>query len=226
MIRAFIAVELPGALKEEVSALQAKMQEARADVKWVESENLHLTLKFLGEVPEEKIPLLIQEFEHWPRVMPRRFDPAARSSADPSRLVEERVEDCLSTAGKSSAAAGPVARPFTITLEGIGAFPRTTSPRIIWVGIGEGKESLINLARWVEECCSRLGFPSEERPFSAHLTIGRVHSKDRLAGLIKELQVVEFKAATPAPVNHLTLFQSTLSSKGPTYTPLAKIPLG
>lgn len=190
MIRAFIAVELPDALKQEVAQLQAEFKQTGADVKWLESASLHLTLKFLGDIPEEK------------------------------------VEDCLSTAGRSSAAAGPVARPFTITLEGIGAFPKTTYPRVIWVGVGEGKESLVNLARCVEEICSRLGFAPEERPFSAHLTIGRLRSQNQLAGLIKKLQVAEFKGATPAPVNRLILFQSTLSPKGPTYTPLAEIPLG
>ncbi len=115
---------------------------------------------------------------------------------------------------------------FSFQLEGIGAFPRTTSPRVLWVGVNEGEKQLVELAGIVEKVCAGLGFPQEERPFSAHLTIGRVRSNNGLASLIKKLQVAEFRGDTPAPVNHLTLFQSTLSPQGPTYTPLAKLSLG
>jgi len=82
------------------------------------------------------------------------------------------------------------------------------------------------LAQAVERACSGLGFPAEERSFSAHLTIGRVRSRDRLAPLVKKLQVAEFRGGTPAPVSRLVLFQSILSPHGPTYIPLAEIPLG
>lgn len=185
MMRCFIAVELPDALKQEVAEIQAEFKQTGADVKWVESASLHLTIKFLGDIGEDKISALKES-------LPFTLHPSS----------------------------------FTITLEGIGAFPKTIFPRVIWVGVGEGKESLVNLARYVEEICSRLGFAPEERPFSAHLTIGRVRSRQGLAPLIKKLQVAEFRGSVPAPVSQLTLFQSTLSPKGPTYTPLAEIPLG
>ena len=230
MMRCFIAVELPDALKQEVAQLQAEFKRTGADVKWVEPASLHLTIKFLGDVPEEKVAALTQEFKakRWPRVLPpSELPPAVLGQSSPAfqtRHMEWRGAQLRAAGGISSAS--PVASPFTITLEGIGAFPKTTYPRVIWVGVGEGKESLVNLARCVEEICSRLGFASEERRFCAHLTIGRLRSQNKLAGLIKKLQGVEFKAATPAPVDRLILFQSTLSSKGPTYTPLAEIPLG
>ena len=116
--------------------------------------------------------------------------------------------------------------PFILTLEGIGAFPGTTRPRVIWIGVSEGKEKLIGLAKAVEEACGGLGFPAEERPFSPHLTIGRTRSQKGIARLVKQLQLAEFKGKTPAPVDRLTLFWSTLSPRGPTYTKLAEIPLG
>ena len=228
MIRAFIAVELPEALRHEVAALQATLRAtgaptsalpglgdlaahpargrgsraAGADVAWVKPANLHLTLKFLGNIDEKQ------------------------------RIA---MSDQLLATAKTR-------KPFTIHLEGIGAFPSTRSPRVIWVGVTKGQEALTALAQAVEQACAGLGFLKEERPFSAHLTIGRVRSRpvrhpaargamshgarDRLAGLIKQLQVVEFRGATPAPVDHVTLFQSTLSPQGPTYTALATLPLG
>ncbi|MCX5707475.1 MAG: RNA 2',3'-cyclic phosphodiesterase [Candidatus Omnitrophica bacterium] len=52
-MRAFIAIELPQEIKDVLAKLQAKLKLAGADVKWVEPKNIHLTLKFLGEIDEQ-----------------------------------------------------------------------------------------------------------------------------------------------------------------------------
>lgn len=179
-MRLFFAVDLTDIARQEVSALQEPLRAACADVKWIEPENLHLTLKFFGEVREERLPELQQ---------------AAREAA-------------ASTS------------PFPIYLEGVGAFPGTRHPRVIWVGVGEGKQPLEALARTLEQACERLGFPPEERPFSAHLTIGRSRSGS------EPLTAPPFKTSEPIRVDRLVLFQSKLSPHGPIYTPLAEIPLG
>ncbi len=57
-IRAFIAVELPEAVKEYLSTLSDELKRARGDVKWVRPESIHLTLKFLGTVRLELVPAL------------------------------------------------------------------------------------------------------------------------------------------------------------------------
>jgi len=54
--RTFVAVELAPANRAAAEKLIARLQATSADVKWVEPENLHLTLKFLGEVPTREIP--------------------------------------------------------------------------------------------------------------------------------------------------------------------------
>ncbi|MBI1953297.1 MAG: RNA 2',3'-cyclic phosphodiesterase [Candidatus Omnitrophica bacterium] len=184
-MRAFIAVELTDALKEEAASLQADLRATGADVKWVEPAHLHLTLKFLGEIQENQV---------------------------------EPLKSALTASVQGLS-------PFATSLEGIGAFPSTTRPRVIWVGVSQGKEALERLAGQVEEACAGLGFAGEERPFSAHLTIGRVRGPDRVASLIKKLQVVEFHGNAPAPIDRVILFQSILSPHGPAYTPLAEIPL-
>ena len=185
-MRAFIAVELPEALRREVAALQDTLKATGADVKWVEPANLHLTLKFLGDIAEI-------------RVTP--------------------ITEALRTATRHVAS-------FTMRLAGVGAFPSTRSPRVVWVGVKDGQAPLRELAEAVEQACAGAGFPTEGRPFSPHLTIGRVRSQNRVAGLVKQLQVAAFQGTAPAPVGRLTLVQSTLSPRGPTYTPLADIPLG
>jgi 2'-5' RNA ligase len=51
-MRAFIAIELPEAVQSELARLQGQLAKAEADVKWVEEDNLHVTMRFLGEIPE------------------------------------------------------------------------------------------------------------------------------------------------------------------------------
>ena len=57
-IRAFIAIEIDPDIRERLEKLQQKLRPARADLKWVKAENIHLTLAFLGRLPVEKVPLL------------------------------------------------------------------------------------------------------------------------------------------------------------------------
>ncbi len=185
-MRLFVAVELSEQARAEVAALQAELRRSGADVKWVEPENLHLTLKFLGETAEEKVAAL--------------------------------------TGALRQAAAE--ARPFSISMEGLGAFPQNQHPRVLWTGIKEGRQPLEELAAGVEEACSRLGFPSGERPFSAHLTIGRVRSPAGLGPLVQRLRETRFGPSDRVEVRRAVLFRSVLSPQGPVYRALAELPLG
>jgi 2'-5' RNA ligase len=54
-VRTFIAIELPPDVKTVIADFQNKLKKHRPDVSWIKPENMHLTLKFLGEVEENKI---------------------------------------------------------------------------------------------------------------------------------------------------------------------------
>jgi 2'-5' RNA ligase len=54
-MRTFISIELSDEIKNKIGKLIGKLRETNAPVKWVEPKNLHITLKFLGEVPNEEI---------------------------------------------------------------------------------------------------------------------------------------------------------------------------
>jgi 2'-5' RNA ligase len=54
-MRTFIAIELPDEIKKQIGQVQAPLKKTKAFVSWVKPGNIHVTLKFLGEVPEEKI---------------------------------------------------------------------------------------------------------------------------------------------------------------------------
>ena len=60
MIRAFLAIELPDALRPGLAQVQGELKRSRADVRWVPVGNIHLTLKFFGNVPDEEIGPLAQ----------------------------------------------------------------------------------------------------------------------------------------------------------------------
>ena len=53
-MRTFIAIELPAEIKEYLNFIQNKLKACQTDMKWVKPENIHLTLKFLGEINAEQ----------------------------------------------------------------------------------------------------------------------------------------------------------------------------
>lgn len=59
-MRTFIAVAISGEVREKVGQIEAELSKGDADVKWVEPKNLHVTLKFLGEVSEDRLPGVIE----------------------------------------------------------------------------------------------------------------------------------------------------------------------
>lgn len=52
-MRAFIAIEMPEEVRQQVDAFMKEMKKLDKPVKWVAFENLHITTKFLGEINEE-----------------------------------------------------------------------------------------------------------------------------------------------------------------------------
>ncbi len=106
-------------------------------------------------------------------------------------------------------------RPFHLALGTTGAFPSLQRPRVLWVGITGQLEVLQPLQQGLEEALATLGFPKEERPFSPHLTVGRVRDPRKPApGLPGTLPPATWV------VDQLILFRSTLHPSGAVYTPL------
>jgi 2'-5' RNA ligase len=60
MIRCFLAIDLPDALRPQLALVQGELKRSNADVRWVQVGNIHLTLKFFGNVPEKEIEPLAQ----------------------------------------------------------------------------------------------------------------------------------------------------------------------
>jgi 2'-5' RNA ligase len=54
-MRTFIAIDISETMRESLSQIESHLKYSGADVKWVDKDNIHLTLKFLGEISEEKV---------------------------------------------------------------------------------------------------------------------------------------------------------------------------
>lgn len=114
--------------------------------------------------------------------------------------------------------------PFDITLKGMGAFPTKDNIRVGWVGM-QGAEPLIGIAKTLDEECARLGFEKEERPFSPHLTVGRMKDPtgtEQVKGIIERFKEHDFGTRA---VRSIRLKKSVLGAKGPTYTTVAEVVL-
>jgi RNA 2',3'-cyclic 3'-phosphodiesterase len=188
-MRLFVAVELDEQVRQNAGRLARDLGREidRAGgggrISWVAPANLHLTLRFLGEVA----PALAAQL-----------------------------------AGRLAA---PFDQPaFDVHVSGVGVFPPVGAPRVIWLGIVDGASALVALHREVEARLDGLGFERADRPFRAHLTVGRVKSPPgpRLAGALARAAGAE---AGRSAVDRVTLFESVLSPRGPAYSVLAAGPL-
>ena len=186
MIRSFLAIELPKAILKKIEEVEGDLRSSHADVRWVNPEKIHLTLKFFGNIDEPKI------------------DPIVKSVEGPTQTVS----------------------PFSLKILGMGAFPHLKNPRVIWMGLVDGKEALISLQKILETEFEKIGFEPEERRFHPHLTLGRMKSnrgRDELVGRMEKYREEEFG---DFQVEKVILFKSDLRPSGPIYTPLREIRLG
>ncbi|MBI3321626.1 MAG: RNA 2',3'-cyclic phosphodiesterase [Candidatus Omnitrophica bacterium] len=114
---------------------------------------------------------------------------------------------------------------FLLGLSGAGAFPSIQAPRVVWVGLSEGREAVARIGQAIEDEIRLIGLRREDRPLTPHLTLGRVRSSKRRSALTQRLQESAWEVPSPWRVTSLTLYQSVLGSAGPRYTVLAEVPL-
>ncbi len=172
-MRSFIAIHLSDEVRKEILKLQDDLKKKYMGVKWVEPQNIHLTLKFLGEIDNV-----------------------------------EKVSVCIKRAVKGETT-------FEINCKDVGAFPDIRRVRVIWVGVGLGRDRVINLMKKLENELAKIGIPKEEGEKIPHITLGRV-KKGRVS-----LPELKFETQ-PFKVKEIYLMKSTLTSSGPIYSVIEK----
>lgn len=113
-----------------------------------------------------------------------------------------------------------------IPLNGLGAFPDWRRPRVLWIGAGAGGEELEAMARRLDLEFGRAGLGRADKPFRAHLTIGRVRDGSALSARDVEALQKEPFATAPFPVVELRLMASELSREGAKHAIIDSWPLG
>lgn len=162
----------------------AVRNESGGAVRWIPAENLHLTLKFLGNIEEAQV--------------------ASIRSA-----LQEALAD---TAG------------FCVTARGIGVFPASRRPRVLWVGLAATE--LGQLAGRVERALEPLGVGRATTRFRPHVTIGRWRRPESQGvALRKELDHWSDREFGVFRVDEVALFRSVLRPAGAVHSTLEVFPL-
>lgn len=133
-----------------------------------------------------------------------------------ARAIQNRLAAGLQGAG--------LPQTFAVHLQGTGAFPSLKRPSVLWAGV-QLHPHLAKLAQTVESCVVACGLPPESRPFSPHITLGRVKNPRREDAFAQKLVEIGAHFQAILPVRHCTLFESRLTPHGPVYQPLAHFPL-
>lgn len=114
--------------------------------------------------------------------------------------------------------------PFTVSVNGTGTFPNDQRPRVLWVGVDQGNEELVDMAKKIEDSLSVLGFKKEGRRYSAHLTMGRVRSPRRIGETVDAIHALGFSGGA-FRIEEVCVMKSDLKSTGAVYTALKTIKL-
>lgn len=187
-MRCFIAIDIDEKTRAGISDLQkqlaAKVDIKKGDVKWVEPDNIHLTLKFLGEIKNEQ-------------------------GAEVCEISKQVAE---------------AHNKFTLDIETVGSFGGR-SAKVVWVGTGKGADELIALQKDLDGHLTLAGYPSEEREFSAHLTLCRVRNPKAGIKLADACKFFSDYKLGSISADALCVYQSQLTPAGPIYTLLASCKL-
>ena len=118
--------------------------------------------------------------------------------------------------------------PFEVSVEGRGCFPNFRRPRVVWVAVRDRTQTLAPLQEAIERHVAPLGFPTEARGFSPHLTLGRIARNADSTAAAAVGQAVENSVVEQIGVQRVaavSLIKSELRPTGAVYTILASAPL-
>ncbi len=183
--RYFLAIGVNDHVKVGVNVVQERVKLCEADVKFVEPENLHFTVKFLGNLDEERV---------------------------------RGVIDTLTPLLKGE-------KPSKVSVYGMGCFGSPSAPRVIWAGVGPGKDYLAGLFGRISLVLGETGPKNEENEQVPHITLGRVRSTKNISKLKEIISKERETFFGETEINAVTLKSSTLTPSGSQYADVCVFPL-
>ena len=115
--------------------------------------------------------------------------------------------------------------PFLAAAKGLGCFPNTDRPRVLWMGLEDPQQQLLRLRRRIDEYLAALGVPAEEKPFRPHLTLARARNAPGREKLDAFLESHKNQTFGRVAVSGFHLMRSDLTAKGALHTRLRSFPL-
>jgi 2'-5' RNA ligase len=188
-LRLFVAIAVPEEIQSRLGELQREWRERlkRSSISWTRQENFHITLRFLGDVPSNRV------------------DDLTRALAG---------------------AVAPLA-PLRLAAIGLGCFPNSRRPRILWAGVRDEAGELAELARRIVDATNSFSSKPAEERFTGHLTLARVGPVGGDASSIIDRFIREAAARSAGSwcAETVELVRSELHSAGSRYMTLARLPL-
>ena len=185
-IRTFIGIKASQRVTNNVTSVINRLAATNDKYRWLEPENLHVTLNFVGDVVDIEIPELC-------------------------KLLKEAVQPLKS---------------FEMSLQGVNGFNSAQEPRVLWIGVDEGKDALSVLNKTLSEVLHHWGVNKERNEYIPHMTLGRLGRggkwNEELLTLVHKLRNHD---GGFCHVSEVVIYSSYLDRSGPTYTPMARIKL-
>jgi 2'-5' RNA ligase len=111
--------------------------------------------------------------------------------------------------------------PFHISLRGMGCFPHSRSPRVLWIGLEGDLDRMGRFRDSLQDLMKAFGVKVEKRTFKPHLTLGRFRDANRSHRELEDLLAKYRDLAGPvSTLSELVLFKSDLRPGGAVYTRL------
>ena len=198
MIRTFLAVELSEDLRKQIAVVQQDLQSR------------------LGDESSKAVRIA------W--VQPASIHLTMRFLGETDEQLVDPIREAMATVRRSHPT-------IHIPLERLQAFPNLRQPRVLWVGPSEpwlksaAAKQLTSLHREIESCCRSLGFVTEDKPFTPHLTVARIKAGDREIGqrLAQSGACDQALSVGVITVGPLVLMKSKLRPTGPVYTKMWEV---
>ena len=107
------------------------------------------------------------------------------------------------------------ATPFRTQIAGLGAFPNSRNPKVIWVGMPGDQGNLLQFQEQLEDALAHVGFAKEKRSFSPHLTLGRVKEGKGKRELEQLIETYQSKDLGNFAADTIDFFQERSASNRP-----------
>ena len=233
-IRCFMAFDLPAEVIDDLAGIQKTIAAGGVKLGWVAPQNIHLTVKFLGEISPEAVQKALAAAEQAVKRYRGHFylDPRVKPGGDEERGPKPggdeeggaKPEGDAGSGGKQGS--GRRGAPMRMTARGIGVFPDMNRPRVLWAGLSGDLRSLVDFHGILDENLFSAGFGKEKRRFTAHVTLGRIKRAVDVRQLAAAMAPCLDFQSKPFCIDRLMVYKSDLTAAGPVYRRLAAFALG